>query len=290
MVDVAELSRETVLRRKQKETGEKSMDTRPIGMFDSGVGGLTVMKQFQKLLPDENIIYFADTAHVPIGDRSREELIFFVRQILDFLQEQDIKAAVFACNTTSALVLNRLKADYPFPMIGTIRAGAREAVRQTKNKQIGIIATNNTVKSHAFASFIQMEDISYKAFELGCPRLVPLIESGYKDGPEVRAAVADYVNAMKEKKVDTLILGCTHYPFLAPVIADTAGKSIHIVDPALETSKEMAAVLQEQGLLNGSGKKGYARFYASGDAQAFKDSVDKLLPGYVDEVLHQSWE
>jgi len=266
------------------------MDTRPIGMFDSGVGGLTVMKEFRKLLPNENILYFADTAHVPIGDRSKEELVFFVRQILDFLQEQDMKAAIFACNTTSALVLNRVKEDYPFPMVGTIRAGAKEAVRQTRNKRIGVIATNNTVKSHAFASFIQMEDVNYHAIELGCPKLVPLIEAGKADGEEVRAAVAEYLHTMQEQQVDTLILGCTHYPFLAPVIAEMAGDTMHIVDPALETSKEMAGILREKGLLNESGVPGTARFYASGDPEAFRRSANLLLPGYVDQVTRQHWD
>lgn len=266
------------------------MDTRPIGMFDSGVGGLTVMKQFQALLPDENILYFADTAHVPIGDRSREELVRFVRQILDFMQKEGVKAVIFACNTTSALVLSRVKEDYAFPMVGTIRAGARAAVQRTRNHRIGVIATNNTVKSHAFASFIQMQDIGYQAFELGCPRLVPLIEAGQTDGADVREAVADYMETMKEKDVDTLILGCTHYPFLADVIGEIAGKDMEIVDPAVETSREMAEILREQGLLNGSGQKGWTRFYASGDPESFRKSADKLLPGLVQDVKKQSWE
>ena len=266
------------------------MDTRPIGMFDSGVGGLTVMRQFKKLLPDENIIFFADTAHVPIGDRSREELEQFVREILDFMQEQDIKAAIFACNTTSALVLSRVKEDYPFPMIGTIRAGVKEALRRTKNRNIGVICTNNTAKSHAFASFVQMEDISYKTWELGCPKLVPLIEAGQIDGPEVEAAVAEYVEALREKNADTLILGCTHYPFLAGVIEAQAGNTMQIVDPAVETAREMAEILREKGLLNGSGQPGEIRYYASGAPESFCRNLAKLLPEYAGEVKQQRFD
>ncbi len=266
------------------------MDKRPVGMFDSGVGGLTVLKQFRRLLPEENVIYFADTAHVPIGDRSREELILFVRQILDFMQEQGVKAVLFACNTTSAIVLNRVKDDYPFPMIGTIRAGVKEAVRQTQNKRIGVIATNNTVKSHAFASFIQMEDVGYQTVELGCPKLVPLIEAGQTEGETVEKAVAEYLDAIKEKKADTLILGCTHYPFLSRIITEMAGENMHIVDPALETSKEMAGLLREKNLLNQSGTPGWVQFYASGDPEAFQKSADKLIPHYVKNVKHQSWD
>ena len=259
-------------------------------MFDSGVGGLTVMRQFKKLLPDENILFFADTAHVPIGDRSREELELFVRQILDFMQQEGIKAAIFACNTTSALVLSRVKEDYPFPMVGTIRAGVKEALRRTKNRKIGVICTNNTAKSHAFASFVQMEDVRYQTYELGCPKLVPLIEAGQTEGPEVEAAVSEYVEALREKDADTLILGCTHYPFLAKVIAEKAGADMQIVDPAVETAREMADLLREKDLLNGSGQPGEIRYYASGDPESFRKNLAALLPEYAGEVKQQRFD
>lgn len=235
-----------------------------IGMFDSGVGGLTVMKEILEQLPDVRIVYFGDTARVPYGNRSREELIRFGEEIITFLISQGAEAIVVACNTSSANAIPVLKERFDIPLIGTIEPGARLAVKTTKNGKIGLIATEATVRSKAYSSAVSRvlakgvlpEDLELReAWQRGeqpislvkaqaCPLFVPLVEAGLANSPEAQGIARTYLAGLESAEVDALILGCTHYPFLVPVIGNILGNKIQLVDPAQPMLEELRRVLE----------------------------------------------
>lgn len=253
--------------------------TGPIGIFDSGVGGLTVVKALLDKMPQESFIYFGDTANVPYGSKTKEQLFSYAHKIVDFLLSRQVKAILVACGTHSSVTLPEIENRYPVPMLGVVKPGARAAVRTTFNDKIGIIATEATINSHAYTNHIKAFAPGSKVFANACSRFVPLIEAGQLDGKETRSAVEEYLEPLLQQGIDTLVLGCTHYPFLAPVIRNFAGQGVNLVDPAYETVEEMAGMLDKLKL-SATDCSPIREFYVSGNDESFY-KVGKLLIGDV---------
>lgn len=243
-------------------------DNRPIGVFDSGIGGLTVARLITERLPGEDILYIGDTAHLPYGNKSVLELMEFARRIMDFLLGHQVKAIVAACNTSSSVSVSVLRDRYPVPIIGVVKPGARAAVRVSQNRRIGVLATEATAKSSAYRREILALDGNAMVWEVPCPNLVPMVEAGRTTGPEVRALLSLYLRIPLENQVDTIILGCTHYPYLRPIIEELTGGQVTVVDPATETVSELQQTLTN---LNGSAARetGSIRFCATGSVDSF---------------------
>lgn len=221
----------------------------PIGIFDSGVGGLTVAEEVMRQLPAEKIVYFGDTARVPYGSKSKDTIVRFSRQIIRYLKTWDVKAIVVACNTASALALPEIQKELDIPIVGVIEPGARVAAEITKNGRIGIIGTEGTINSHIHTKLIKDEKPSYEVTEKACPLFVPLVEEGFfLDTPVTYEIAGKYLEVMKEKDIDTLILGCTHYPFLRETIKNIMGEGVNLVNPAYETARELKKLLSELGI------------------------------------------
>ncbi len=251
-------------------------DLRPVGLFDSGVGGLTVAREVFRLLPHESMIYFGDTAHVPYGPRRTEELIRFAREIIAFLLSSRVKYIIFACGTNSSLTLPVVRALYDVPMIGLVEPGAQEAVKSTRNGRIGIIATEATVKSGAYERAIKSLALETAVFAVPAPRLVPLVEAGLSTSEEARRAVFEYARPLKKAGIDTLILGCTHYPFLASHFTDCLGPEVTLVDPAKATVLRAREEMNRLGILNNPGGRVAHSYYVSGDPARFQKTADLL--------------
>ena len=247
------------------------MQDKLIGMYDSGVGGLSVLKAVSEARPDYDIIYLGDTFRVPYGDRPREEIIEFSRQIIGFMIDKGVSLVVVACNTSSAMAIPVVREEFNVPIIEMIGMGSKAAVRATRNKKIGVIATNNTIKSGAYEENIKALMPDAEVYVKGCPRLVPFVESGEVSGDRVRGALSEYLSDMKEAGIDTLVYGCTHYPFLEEEIVNVMGKDVVLVDPAIE----VASFAKE--ILGGcdDGKKGTAKFLVTGQEDVFKDFIYK---------------
>lgn len=252
-------------------------DTRPIGIFDSGVGGLTVVKSLVQQLPGESFIYVGDTAHLPYGNKSRAELCQYARDIITFLLNNNVKAIMVACNTHSSITLPEIEKNCPVPILGVVKPGARLAVQTSQNGKIGVIATLACVNSGAYTESISTLGADYQVFANACPRFVPLVESGQLQGAEVEEAVHEYLHPLLEAGIDTLVLGCTHYPFLAPSIKDYVGSAVSLVDPAVETIEELTKLLTQEQILSQS-SHGEGSFYVSGNDQSFY-KVGSLLLG-----------
>lgn len=248
-----------------------------IGLFDSGIGGLTVSRVVNTILPDEPTIYFGDTAHVPYGQRSADELLGFADKIVSYLAGQGVKYIIFACNTSSALSLSELSSRYPLPMIGLIQPGVAEALRLTRNGKVGVIATEATVRSGAYEKELRKRDSSIEVCSQAAPRLVPLVEAGELDTPVVIKAVRQYLAPLREAGIDTLILGCTHYPFLAGLIAGEMGPGVQLVDPAEATVRLAAVEMARLGLLSAGGASPVHCFFVSGEPQDFREQARRFL-------------
>lgn len=251
-------------------------DNRPVGLFDSGVGGLTVAREVFRLLPRETVIYFGDTAHLPYGSRKKEELLAFAREILSFFVSRNVKYVIFACGTNSSLTLPLVRDSFAVPMIGLIAPGAREAVEATKNGRIGLIATEATVKSGAYERAVKSLAPRVSFYARPAPRLVPLVEAGLFESREARQAVFEYALPLKEAGVDTLILGCTHYPFLTPHFRELFGPGVTLVDPARATVLEARREMEALGILSNGGGGVRHAFYVSGDPGAFQKTAGLL--------------
>jgi glutamate racemase len=238
-------------------------DPRPIGVFDSGVGGLTVLREIVRRSPSESTIYLGDNARAPYGVRSDEEVLAFSAQSLDRLAERDVKAIVVACNTSTAVGIGALRRRYDLPILGVIRPGASAAALATRNRRVGVIATPATIRSHAYFGAIKDENPAIEVYEHATPTLVPLVEAGELSGPIADAAVADALAPLLGERdaagesifprppgatIDTLLLGCTHYPLLGPLIARLAGEGVAIVDSATATASALAELLSINGL------------------------------------------
>lgn len=221
---------------------------RKIGIFDSGVGGLTVLREIYQQLPNESIIYLADTARLPYGDRCGEEILQFVREILDWMQQQDVKMVIMACNTGSALALDTVRSEYDVPILGVILPGAQAAVGQ--GKRLGILATPATVASNAYLQAIQEIDSQAKVWQVACPEFVPLIEEDRIKEPNTQKTVKKYLQPLLDQQIDTLIYGCTHYPLLENLICQVVPRSLKLIDPAKYVVKAAGAELEILGLKN----------------------------------------
>ncbi|MEO0431230.1 MAG: glutamate racemase [Cyanobacteria bacterium J06656_5] len=242
--------------------------TGKIGVFDSGVGGLTVLREIVAHLPAESLLYFGDTARVPYGDRSKTELVQFVREIITWMQGQGVKMVVMACNTSSALALETVRAEFDMPILGIILPGARAAAKA--GKRIGVISTVATAESNAYKQAILEASPTAKVWQVGCPDFVPLIEKSRIDDPYTRAVATDYLKPLMAANIDTLVYGCTHYPHLAPLMDQILPPSITVINPANSLVSAMAKELDILGLRN-NGSKLDTDFYVSGDPDQFAE-------------------
>jgi len=247
-----------------------------IGIFDSGIGGLTVLKEIVSVLPDENIIYLGDTARVPYGIRSPETVTRYSFENTQFLLSQEIKMLVVACNTASAISLDAVKKEFPLPVIGVLEPGARAAVASTKKRKVGVIGTEATIGSGAYEKSIKRLAPDVDVCSRACPLFVPLVEEGWTDN-DVAALVAEkYLAPLRGEGIDTLVLGCTHYPLLKSVIRKVIGDDIVLIDSATETAKEVSDVLSR--LKWKGGGKGFRKYYVTDTPTRF-EKIGKLFLG-----------
>lgn len=261
------------------------MSRKPIGVFDSGVGGLTVAKELIKQLPCEDIIYFGDTARVPYGIKSRETVIRFSIENILFLLKHDVKLICVACNTVSSFALPVIKNHFRVPIVGVIGPGVREAVYATVNKRIGVIGTAGTIKSRAYEDEIKHMDSSIKVTAVVCPLFVPFVEEGWLEGRVVLEVANTYLRPLKEAKVDTVILGCTHYPLLKPVIKEVLGSAVRLIDSAKQVAIEVKNILANESLVNTALQTGKQRFYVSDNPEWFSSLAARFLGEEIKSVI-----
>ncbi len=253
----------------------------PIGIFDSGVGGLTVAREIMRNLSSEKIVYFGDTARVPYGNKSKETVIRYSRQIIRFLKEQQVKAIVVACNTASAYIMDSVQDELgDIPILGVIEPGAKVAAKETRNKRVGIIGTEGTVGSGIHAQYLKQLDSEITVFAKACPLFVPLVEEGWLHDPLTMEVARRYLEELKEKEIDTLILGCTHYPLLRSLIGTVMGPEVRLVNPAYETAIGLRGLLEEQGLRreDAEPEEFPYRFFVSDLAEKFQSFANSILP------------
>lgn len=256
----------------------------PIGIFDSGVGGLTVAKKIFGLLPEEDVIYFGDTAKYPYGPRSKEIVRKFSVQNISFLLSQKVKFIVVACNTASALALNDLEKHHEIPMIGVIKPGAFASVKATKNGRIGVIGTLGTISSGAYQKAIHTIDPQKKVYSVACPLFVALAEEGYINKQATHLIALEYLKSLIKRKVDTLVLGCTHYPLLRKIISGTMGKEVKLIDSAEETALEVKRVLTQEGLLRTGKRTPFRKFFVSDVPDRFVEVGERFLKDKIAQV------
>jgi glutamate racemase len=250
---------------------------RPIGVFDSGIGGLTVLKELIRQLPHESTIYLGDTARVPYGMRSPETVTRYSFENTQFLSSQDIKLLVVACNTASAVSLDAIKAKVSIPVIGVIEPGAKAAVQATKNRKVGVIGTEATVKSNAYTQAMHAIDRKIEVFGLPCPLFVPLVEEGWTEG-QIPALVAEtYLERIKDKGIDTVVLGCTHYPLLKNVIAEVMGEHVRLIDSAVEISYEIRKTLEALGMKREQKGNSLRKFFVTDSPERFLKVGERFL-------------
>lgn len=249
---------------------------KPIGVFDSGVGGLTVVKELIRNLPGENIIYFGDTARVPYGIKSKETVIRFSIENILFLLKHEVKLICVACNTVSSVALPVIKNHFRVPLVGVLSPGVREAVYATRNKRIGVIGTKGTISSRSYENEIRHLDSAVKVTSVACPLFVPFVEEGWHSGEVVLQVARAYLKPLKEARVDTVILGCTHYPLLKPVIRQVLGKRVTLIDSAKQVAIEVKNILASGGMLN-KGRSGKHKFYVSDNPEWFCGLAERFL-------------
>jgi len=252
------------------------MDKRPIGVFDSGVGGLTVVKALMRLLPHEDIIYLGDTARVPYGTKSKETVTRFSIECTRFLKRFDIKLAVVACNTASSWSLSTLKKMFKFPIIGVINPGVKEACVKTGNNAVGVIGTKATVQSAAYVKEIEKANKRVRVYQKACPLFVPLVEENMLNGKITHDIALNYLKELLKKRIDTLILGCTHYPLLKSTLKGIFPRKVNIIDSSLSVSCEVKAFLELNHIRNSSAKKGRLRTFVTDDPVLFK-KISKIF-------------
>jgi glutamate racemase len=252
----------------------------PVGVFDSGVGGLTVAREIMRNLPSEKIVYFGDTARVPYGSKSKDTVIRYSSQIVHFLREQNVKAIVIACNTASAFALEAVQDKLDIPVLGVIEAGARVAAEETKNKRVGVIGTVGTVGSGIHESYLKRLDPEITVIGKACPLFVPLVEEGWLHDPVTVEVASRYLQELKDEQVDTLILGCTHYPLIRSTIQEVMGEKVRLVNPAYETALELKSLLTKMDILSTGEQQAEFpyRFYVSDLADEFKEFANSILP------------
>lgn len=259
----------------------------PVGVFDSGVGGLTVAREIMRQIPEERIVYFGDTARVPYGNKSRDTILRYSRQIIRFLRTKEVKAIVIACNTASAYALDTVAAESDIPIIGVINAGARTAVRTTRNGKIGVIGTEGTIGSGIYTRVMKQMKPDIQVTGKPCPLFVPLVEEGLLHDSVTDEIASRYLSVLKGKYIDTLVLGCTHYPLLRSTLRRLMGEDVTLVNPAYETAIELKQLLEERGLKRDGteplqGEK--YQFFVSDLAEKFTSFATSILPNEVKET------
>ncbi len=252
-----------------------------IGVFDSGVGGLTVFRELMKQMPRERLIYFGDTARVPYGSKSKETITRYTRQIIRFLRSQDVKAIVTACNTISALALDEVEKEIDIPIIGVVKPGAYAASLRTRNGIVGLIGTDATIDSGIYERYLKEIRPEIRILKKACPLFVPLAEEGLIDDPVTTEIAGRYLAGLIDSGIDTLIMGCTHYPLIKDTLKRVVGEGVELINPAYETALECGKLLADRDLLNENeiklGETPY-RFFVSDEAEKFKRIANMILP------------
>lgn len=258
----------------------------PIGVFDSGVGGLTVAREIMRQLPSENIVYFGDTARVPYGSKSKNNIIHFSRQIIHFLQTKQVKAIVIACNTASALALDVVREEVDIPVLGVVEPGARAALAVTKTGKVGVIGTEATIRSSMYEKVIHTLNPNVSVVGKACPLFVPLVEEGFAKHRVSEEIVDYYLSSFKDTEIDSLILGCTHYPLLRSKIREYMGEQMVLVNPAYETAMDLKKLLEERQMLNQNSSEEWPSysFYVSDAADKFKRFANSILPYNIETI------
>lgn len=270
--------------------GDPDRSTAPIGMFDSGVGGLTVARAVMDLLPHEELIYFGDTARCPYGPRQEEEVRRFALQIMDNLVAEEVKLLVIACNSAASSALEQARSRYDVPVLSVIEPAIRAAVAATRNRKIGLIGTPRTVSSSAYDEALLKTRANVTMVSRPAPRFVEFVERGDTTSDELVEIAREYLLPLKEAQIDTLILGCTHYPLLSGVIQYVMGEEVVLVSSAEVTAADVFAKLKDDGLLNQSGEPGKHRFIASSEEGAMSDLGGLLLGPAFNGLEHRPWD
>ncbi len=259
---------------------KENLKNKSIGIFDSGLGGLTVVKEIIKLLPNEDIVYFGDTARVPYGTKSPKTITHFAIQDANFLMSMGVKIIVVACNTASSNSLNVLKDKFPVPVIGVIEPGIEGAIKYTKTKSIGVIGTKATISSGSYQNILK--NMGYKVKDKACPLFVPIVEEGWVNHKVARITAEEYLKDIKND-IDTLILGCTHYPLLKETIQKVVGENVKIVNSGYETALKVKEILEKENLLKENGIGNY-RFFVSDITDNFKETAERFLNREIDKI------
>ncbi|SFP35540.1 glutamate racemase [Oscillibacter sp. PC13] len=262
------------------------MDNRPIGVFDSGLGGLTAVRSLRQILPEENLVYFGDTARVPYGGRARETILKYARQDVRFLRSFDLKAILIACGTVSTTSLETLQTENDLPIVGVVEPTCRRAVAVTKNKKVGMIATLASVRSSAYETTIHRLSPETEVFSRPCPLFVPLTENGriHRGDVVIETVAREYLEPLKVTGVDTLILGCTHYPLLTDIIGDVCGPDVTLVSAGEESAFELKRLLKANGLRADEHQRGEVEFYVSERPEDF----EQIASLFLQENMHHS--
>ncbi|WAW15002.1 glutamate racemase [Peptostreptococcus equinus] len=253
------------------------MDNRPIGVFDSGLGGLTVLKEINKYLENEDTIYFGDTARVPYGPRSKETIIKYTFQAINFLITKNVKAIVIACNTATARALSEARIQFTIPIVGVIEPGAKTASEYTKNNIVGVIGTAGTISSKAYVKAINRRNPDIKVIAKACPLFVPLVEEGWANKEISSVAAHMYLDELVEQGVDSIVLGCTHYPILKRTIGEAVGMDVKLINPAKETALYLKKILEENNMETQSTIKGKCQYYVSDINEQFEEVASEFL-------------
>jgi len=256
---------------------------KPIGIFDSGVGGLTVAAQIMKKLPNENLIYFGDTARFPYGTKTAEQLIQYTFEIVEFMQKQDVKLVVIACNSASAAALEKAQEHFDIPIVGVVEPGARAAVLASVSRHIGVIGTEATILSEAYKKAIHLFDAGAQVFSAACPSFAAFVENGYTDGDHIDEIAQQYLEPLKKQQIDSLILGCTHYPLLSGVIQKVVGDGVRLISSAEETALEVKEILMRKSQLRVEIAPKY-RFLSTGDSSKFTKLGTRFLGHQIEAV------
>jgi len=259
-------------------------DSRPIGVFDSGLGGLTVAKAIKAKLPNENIVYLGDTARVPYGNKSTLLVTDYATQIINFLLEENAKLIVVACNTASALALPALQSEFQVQILGVILPGSKAAVHATRNKHVGVIGTIATINSNAYSQALNEIDSSIQITAQACPLFVPLVEEGWLNGPVPSEVTASYLKSINVANVDTLILGCTHYPLLKPMIQEHVNDNTVLIDSAETVAEEASTILLEKKMMADSNNKGLLKCFVTDFPVQFESIAERFLGYSLDNV------
>lgn len=258
------------------------MDNRAIGVFDSGLGGLTAMKELMKLLPQESIIYFGDTGRVPYGTKSNETIIRYTQGDINFLTTFDLKAIIIACGTASTIALPTVRKTCPVPLSGVAAPAVRAAARATRNGKIGVIGTPGTIQSGAYELLLKKENSEFFTISRACALFVPLAEAGWTDNEVAYLTAREYLQPIREAGVDTLIMGCTHYPLLERTIARVMGDDVTLINPGAETAREAAEQLKKQNMLAEGQQRGQYRFFSSDCIDSFVQLGSQFLEQPID--------